>query len=70
MNDQVRQLIHGARAYLLYISPYSPDLNPVELAFSNYKSSLKRDRELGEVNWYQAHLNSINSVNRDVCIKE
>ena len=70
MNDRVRQLINGAGAYLLYTAPYSPDLNPIELAFSNYKSSLKRNYELGEVDWYQAHLNAIDSVNRDVCIKE
>ena len=70
MNDWVRQLINGAGAYLLYAAPYSPNLNPIKLAFSNYKSSLKRNYELGKVNWYQAHLNAIDSVNRDVCIKE
>ena len=70
MNDRVKQLINGAGAYLLYTAPYSPDLNPIELAFKNYKTSLKRDYELGEVDWYQAHLNAIDSVDRDVCIKE
>ena len=70
MNDRVRQLIHGAGAYLLYTAPYSPDLNPIELAFSNHKSIPKMNHELGKVNWYQAYLNAIDSVNRDVYIKE
>ena len=30
----VRHLIEGAGAKLLYLPPYSPDLNPIELAFS------------------------------------
>ncbi|XP_031561967.1 uncharacterized protein LOC116297806 [Actinia tenebrosa] len=35
--DQVRELIEGAGALLLFLSPYSPDLNPIEEAFSKVK---------------------------------
>ena len=28
MSDRVRELIEGARAYLLYTAPHSPDLSP------------------------------------------
>jgi len=69
MRSKVRELIHGAGAYLLYTAPYSPDLNPIELGFGIYKKNLKRDHELQSVDWYQAHLNAIESVNRDICIK-
>jgi transposase len=33
----VREAIEAAGAMLLYLPPYSPDLNPIELAFSKFK---------------------------------
>ncbi|MDA9537081.1 transposase [Bradyrhizobium sp. CCBAU 21362] len=33
----VRQMIQAARARLWYLPPYSPDLNPIEQAFSTIK---------------------------------
>jgi transposase len=35
------QLIRSARAELIYLPPYSPDLNPIELAFSKIKQALR-----------------------------
>jgi transposase len=37
----VRSLIEDAGARLLYLPPYSPDLNPIELAFSKLKTHLR-----------------------------
>jgi transposase len=37
----VRQAIEAAGATLLFIPPYSPDLNPIELAFSKLKALLR-----------------------------
>ena|SRR5689334_4673038 len=34
---RVRQLIEGAGCRLLYLPPYSPDLNPIALAFAKLK---------------------------------
>jgi transposase len=36
----VRELIQAAGAELLYLSPYSPDLNPIELAWAKLKPRL------------------------------
>ena len=36
----VREAIESAGAELFYLPPYSPDLNPIELAFSKLKSML------------------------------
>ena len=36
-----REAIEAAGAKLLFIPPYSPDLNPIELAFSKLKSLLR-----------------------------
>jgi transposase len=41
----VRQAIEGAGGALLYLPPYSPDLNPIENAFSKLKALLRRARE-------------------------
>lgn len=37
----VREAIESAEAELLYLPPYSPDLNPIEQAFSKFKWLLK-----------------------------
>jgi transposase len=38
---EVRAAIEAAGAALLYLPPYSPDLNPIELAFSKLKRLLR-----------------------------
>ena len=40
--ERVRELIEGKGCELLYLPPYSPDLNPIEEAFSKLKASLRR----------------------------
>jgi len=37
----VRQAIEAAGANLLYLPPYSPDFNPIEMAFSKFKALLR-----------------------------
>ena len=38
----VRQAIETAGASLLYLPPYSPDFNPIEMAFSKLKAILRK----------------------------
>ena len=38
----VRHAIEQAGATLLYLPPYSPDLNPIEMAFSKLKAILRQ----------------------------
>ena len=40
----VREAIEAAGARLLHLPPYSPDLNPIEMAFSKLKALLRRAR--------------------------
>lgn len=40
--DAVRTAIEATGATLLYLPPYSPDLNPIEMAFSKFKALLKK----------------------------
>ena len=41
----VRRAIQRADATLWYLPPYSPDLNPIELAFSKLKAHLRKAAE-------------------------
>jgi transposase len=41
----VRTAIENAGAMLLYLPPYSPDLNPIEMAFSKLKALLRNAAE-------------------------
>ena len=41
----VREAIEAAGAQLVYLPPYSPDLNPIELAFAKLKALLRKAAE-------------------------
>ena len=40
--EGVRTQIEAADALLLYLPPYSPDLNPIEMAFAKLKALLRK----------------------------
>jgi transposase len=44
-SDEVREAIEAAGAQLRYLPPYSPDLNPIEQAFSKLKAHLRKHQE-------------------------
>ncbi len=44
----VRQALEAAGAKLLYLPPYSPDLNPIEMVFSKLKALLRKAAERTE----------------------
>ena len=39
----VREMIEAAGATLLYLPAYSPDFNPIEMAFAKFKALLRAD---------------------------
>jgi transposase len=39
---RVREIVEGRGAELLYLPPYSPDMNPIEQAFSKVKGLLRQ----------------------------
>ena len=50
----VRQLIRSAGARLLFLPPYSPDLNPIEQVFAKLKTLLRKaEPRSGEATWRQ-----------------
>lgn len=55
----------------MFLPPYSPDLNPIELAFSAIKSSVRRDDEMSRqamvdeetaLAMFQSHVNTVTST--------
>lgn len=44
-SSKIREMIEAAGARLLYLPPYSPDLNPIEMAFSKLKAMLRKAAE-------------------------
>mgnify|MGYP002637487133 CR=1 FL=1 len=40
--DDARKAVEKRGAWLLFLPPYSPDFNPIELAFSKFKAHMKR----------------------------
>ena len=40
--DSARKAVESRGAWLLFLPPYSPDLNPIELAYSKFKAHIKR----------------------------
>ena len=40
--DDARRAVERRGAWLLFLPPYSPDFNPIELAFSKFKAHMKR----------------------------
>jgi transposase len=45
-HERVRELINSVGVLLLFLPPYSPDLNPIEETFSAVKSFLKANEEI------------------------
>jgi transposase len=41
-DDKAARLIASAGARLLFLPPYSPDLNPIEMAFAKFKELLRQ----------------------------
>ena len=54
--DLIEEATGAHCAKLVYTAPYSPDLNPIELFFNEYKKGLKKFRD---DSWEVAHLRSL-----------
>lgn len=46
-HESITELIKGRGYKILYLPPYSPDFNPIELAFSSIKAYVRRAGVLG-----------------------
>jgi len=58
----IRQAIEAAGAVMLFLPPYSPDFNPIELAFSKIKALLKKAAARTLHDLWEAIRNAIDAV--------
>ncbi len=63
----VRQAIEEAGARLLYLPPYSPDFNPIEMAFSKLKATLRKAAARTIDDLWQAIANSLDDFTHTEC---
>lgn len=63
----VREAIEAAGARLLYLPPYSPDFNPIEMAFSKLKALLRKAAARTVPDLWEAIKQAINQFTDDEC---
>ena len=64
-SDEFRELIERAGAKLIFTAPYSPDLNPIEYAFAQYKAYLRKNSRFTAAHPLTAHDLALDAVCRD-----
>jgi transposase len=64
----VRQAIEAAGARLLYLPPYSPDFNPIEMAFSKLKAILRKAAKRTVEGLWDAVAEAIRCFPRHECV--
>jgi transposase len=65
--QRVRAMIESAGATLLYLPPYSPDLNPIEMAFAKLKAHLRKAAERSTDALWTRIGQSLDSFTPDEC---
>jgi transposase len=63
----VRQAIQAAGARLLYLPPYSPDFNPIEMAFAKLKAMLRKAAARTVTDLWQAVANTLDAFTPAEC---
>jgi len=61
-NEKVRQLIEKMGAKLIFLPPYHPDLNPIELAWNKIRHFLKKQKARTTEALYTAYEKSIQQI--------
>ena len=63
----IQQAIEAAGATLLYLPPYSPDFNPIEMAFSKLKALLRKAAARTRDDLWDATAKAIDSFTPSEC---
>jgi len=63
----IRHAIEAAGASLLYLPPYSPDFNPIEMAFSKLKALLRKAAARTVDDLWEAIAKSIEEFKPEEC---
>ena len=63
----VREAIEKAGARLLFLPPYSPDFNPIEMAFSKLKALLRKAAARTIEDLWSAVANCLSAYSAEEC---
>lgn len=63
----IKELIESVGAEIRHLPPYSPDLNPIEMAFSKLKSFLKKQGERTFENLQASTVKALDSFSPTIC---
>ena len=66
-SPRVREVIENAGATLRYLPKYSPDLNPIEMAYSKFKEFLRSAEARTVVGLYRAIRSFLPSLSAQEC---
>ena len=64
----IREAIEARGARLLYLPPYSPDLNPIEKAFSKLKAFLRKAGARTKETLWKAIGEAVETYSYEVCL--
>lgn len=64
----IRAAIEAAGAHLLYLPPYSPDFNPIEMAFSKLKALLRKAAARTVDDLWDTIANCLDAFKPDECV--
>ena len=65
LGEEIRILIESVGAKLIYLSPYSPEFNPIENFWSKVKASLRKLKARTYPDLLDAIVNSMSKVTKD-----
>lgn len=60
--DEVKQLIESTGAKVIYLPPYSPELNPIELAWNKMKTYIRKQRARNTDALYSVYAEALESI--------
>lgn len=60
--DKVTQLIESTGAKVIYLPPYSPELNPIELAWNKMKAYIRKQRARTTDTLYSVYAEALESI--------
>lgn len=66
-STEIKRLIENKGAKLIFLPPYSPELNPIELAWSKLKACLRNRRTLSDENLVKAVRVGLNKITKSNC---
>ena len=65
---EIREAVERAGADLRFLPPYSPDFNPIELAFSKIKTSLRKTAARTVETLWEAIRDAIDAIAPSDCV--